>query len=280
MQRLANGTQVASLPAPIAESGTPGFATAGNPASSPVVLPSIWDADQYNRIQEELIAVILAAGLTLDPNNNSQLLLALIGRVLGKQYVTASNNVTVPQNIYHAFARVWGAGGGGGGSNATGIGGGGGGGGGYSEGLFPVTPGQVIPVTIGAPGSAGAPGGQGGNGGTTSFGSFNSATGGIGGTGAAGGLNGSGGSAGAGTGGDFNLTGTGGGNPIYNTSSFVAGSMGGAAPFSSGITQPSSSGGPTNGIPGSFPGGGAGGGINGNGGGLGAAALVIIEWRS
>ena len=75
MQRLSNGTQVASLPVPIAISGTPGFATAGNPETP---LPaSEWDADQYNRMQEEIIAPILATGLALDPNNNAQLLAAI-----------------------------------------------------------------------------------------------------------------------------------------------------------------------------------------------------------
>ena len=75
MQRLSNGTQVASLPTPIVISGTPGFATAGNPETP---LPaSEWDADQYNRIQEEIIAPILAAGIALDPSNNAQLLAAI-----------------------------------------------------------------------------------------------------------------------------------------------------------------------------------------------------------
>lgn len=75
MQRLSNGTQVAAMPAPLAVSGTPGFATRGDPAAG--LLASIFDADQYNRLQEELMAFLVAAGTLPNSANNAQVLAAV-----------------------------------------------------------------------------------------------------------------------------------------------------------------------------------------------------------
>ena len=46
MRRLANGTQVAALPAPAAAIGTPGYATRGDPGAG--LQASIIDPDQHN----------------------------------------------------------------------------------------------------------------------------------------------------------------------------------------------------------------------------------------
>lgn len=74
MYRLANGTQVAALPTPAADTGTPGFATNGVVGGQ---APSIIDADAFNNQQEELIALLTAAGIAPDKTNNAQVLAAL-----------------------------------------------------------------------------------------------------------------------------------------------------------------------------------------------------------
>jgi hypothetical protein len=55
-------------------SGTPQYATNGIPGS---VAPTIWPAYAYNQIQDELMAVITASGLTPDDTDWGQLLKAL-----------------------------------------------------------------------------------------------------------------------------------------------------------------------------------------------------------
>ena len=55
--------------------GTPGYATDGNPATNTAATQ--WPAYQYNAIQEELIGVITGAGLTPDRTALNQLLLAI-----------------------------------------------------------------------------------------------------------------------------------------------------------------------------------------------------------
>jgi hypothetical protein len=76
---------------------------------------------------------------------------------------------------------AWGGGGGGGGAPAWGWGDGGSGGA-FRAGIMPVTPGDTIPITVGARGVAGGSGGgKGTNGGATSISSFITCGGGIGG---------------------------------------------------------------------------------------------------
>ena len=67
-------------------SGTPQYATDGNPATNSPA--TIWPAYQYNAMQEEILAVILAAGITPDKANWTQLLAAL--RKLGRTKLTAN----------------------------------------------------------------------------------------------------------------------------------------------------------------------------------------------
>lgn len=62
---------------------------------------------------------------------------------------------TVPNDVEAILVELWGGGGGGGGASAT-FAGGGGGGGGYVKAVLPVSAGQVLQVTVGAPGR-GAP---------------------------------------------------------------------------------------------------------------------------
>lgn len=74
MQRVKRATAVAVLPAdPVG--GTPGYFALPNPGGGiPATVPG---HEWYNNIQEELCAVIAAAGIALDGSNRAQLLAAL-----------------------------------------------------------------------------------------------------------------------------------------------------------------------------------------------------------
>lgn len=74
MQRVKRTTAVSVLPAAPA-GGVPGYFVAPNPAGGiPATVPGY---EWYNSVQEELCAVIAAAGTALDITNTSQLLAAL-----------------------------------------------------------------------------------------------------------------------------------------------------------------------------------------------------------
>jgi len=128
----------------------------------------------------------------------------------GMQAFTASGNFIVPFGVRRVRVQCWGAGGGGGGTNSGSFNAlaNAGGAGAYGEGIYAVTPGASIPVTVGAAGAAGttAPG-NGGIGGTSSFGTLLSCTGGFGGSASGGGIATGGGGAGSATGGVINQAG-------------------------------------------------------------------------
>ena len=85
------------------------------------------------------------------------------------QIFGVSNAFTVPNHINRITVQVVGCGGAGGSGVNQQYSGGGGGAGGYAVGSFPVTPGQQIPFTIGAPGFKQAGGVTGGTGGGVTF---------------------------------------------------------------------------------------------------------------
>jgi hypothetical protein len=220
----------------------------------------------------------------------------------GSLILTASGSFMVPTAVTSITVEVVGAGGTGGGN-----GGGGGGGGGYAAGVYAVTPGNILPVTIGV-------GGIGSVGGTTSLSSLISATGGSNGTSVSNPNLGGGGAGGTGINGNIvNRTGGTGGGGYWTY--FGGGGAGAAGPTANGnnggntITYtpgfcltPGGSGGAGGGAPaggggkgagftdngcnntdpaagGSLYGGGGGGG-NGNGGaaGIGANGYCRIIW--
>ena len=164
-----------------------------NGSVSSGVSPTNLDAGWFNTVQRELIAVVEAGGLTLDPTNDAQMIEAIqalllaqnAGRLLAVQVFTASGTYTPTSGTSKILVRAVGGGGGGAGvpagsSTANSIGAGGGGGA-YVEGLITAVPSSVT-VTIGAAGAAGASGGgTGGTGGTTKFGSLITCSGGLGG---------------------------------------------------------------------------------------------------
>ncbi|MES2681243.1 MAG: T9SS type A sorting domain-containing protein [Bacteroidota bacterium] len=175
----------------------------------------------------------------------------------GSQIFTASGSFIVPTAVTSVTVEVVGAGGTGGGN-----GGGGGGGGGYAAGVYAVTPGNSLPVTIGL-------GGSGSVGGTTSLSSLISATGGGNGTSVSNPNLGGGGTGGTGVNGNIvNRTGGTGGGGYWTY-------FGGGGAGAGGSTANGSNGGNTITYTPGFcmtPGGsgGAGGGAPGGGGGKGA----------
>lgn len=192
------------------------------------------------------------------------------------QAFTSSGTFTVPSLV--TALRVMCVGGGGGGAGATnspnGYGGAGGGGGGTAIGIYGVTPGQQISVTVGNGGSGGTSGSSGAPGGASSVGSFCSASGGTGGAFETTDLFITPG--GNGSGGTLNLPGGLGGTPIATGPTTIFGGAGGSTAAGAGQALSAL------GIPsdGQFPGGGASaaGGAGGASGGNGAAGLVLLEW--
>lgn len=230
------------------------------------------------------LAQVVADRQTTDIDDSMSLatLVSIFGANLGlrKQInygAPGSTTFTVPAGVYLIFARVWGGGGGGGGVGAGGGGASGGAGGGYAEGFYAVTPGQVIPVVVGAGGSAGnGTPTNGGTGGTSSVGAFLSATGGAGGGSA------SGGSAapvisgvGVGTGGQLNLNGVPSNSGLAIGGQYL-GSAGGGSYSSQAAGSFSTSSGNGSTFPGS--GGGGGGGPTFQNGFVGAGGLVSIMY--
>jgi hypothetical protein len=162
---------------------------AGTPGS---LIPAQWG----NAVTDEILHVIIGAGITPDELNNTQLLAAIKavilqpgvtpGRLIGfRLYDTAGTFTYVPTpGMGFVEAEGIGAGGAGGGAPITAAGnvgfGCGGNSGAYGKGRFTAAQvGASITVTVGA-GGVGV-GGGGGNGGSTSFGSLMTLGGGAGG---------------------------------------------------------------------------------------------------
>lgn len=75
MQRVTRSTAVAVLPAPPAGAGSPGYFGGGDAGTgTPATVPGY---EWFNLVQEELINVVLAAGLTPSAIDNDQLLEAI-----------------------------------------------------------------------------------------------------------------------------------------------------------------------------------------------------------
>lgn len=78
MQRCKTSTAIASKPA-YTSAGTPGYFTSGNPASA--TYPTVPGADWHNMIQEEIVNVILAAGVELSAEDDAQLNAAIDAKI-------------------------------------------------------------------------------------------------------------------------------------------------------------------------------------------------------
>nr|WP_314074898.1 hypothetical protein [uncultured Roseococcus sp.] len=270
MFRIDNSTAAAVLPTPLAP-GVPGYFSAGNPISGTPA--TVVDADWLNFVQEELIAFLVAAGIAPDRTNLTQVLAACRSMFAGRLWVFANTGtLVVPAGITKLKFTVWG-GGASGASTADGnYLGGGGGGGGYGEGLYDVTPGASLPITVGN-GGANANAGQ-----ASSVGSFISALGGNPGwAGSSAGI-GIGGTGGGVTGAQVAIPGRAGSGGIYygNPGGTVEGGNGGGAYGGQPVRAVGAASGVVPGVPGSFPGGGGSGGSGVAGAGAGAKGLVIV----
>lgn len=260
-------------------SGTPQYATSGNPQTG--VPATQLPAYAWNMIQEELMAIQAASGLTADDTNWAQLVQALWGGP-GKnvQVFSANGSWTAPAWVTRVEVEMWGGAGGGGGVNGSNCSASGGSGGGYATGNYAVTPNATYSVMVGAGGVSGtATPTNGGAGGTSSFGSLISATGGAGGLLSTSGVANTPGSPGTGVGGARNQSGNSGAVGFMDGASKYRGGSGGP---SHGCSYGDTTDTQSNANPGVFPGQG------GNGtattaassfaGGAGAAGLVIVRW--
>lgn len=187
----------------------------------------------------------------------------------------SSGTFVVPEGVYKIKARVIGGGGGGGGGGNTNASGRGGGGGGYVEGSFSVTPGQSIPVTVGAGGAGGgASGTNGASGGSSSLGALASAGGGEFGGGTGSGIATAGGTGGSASGGYLAINGTAGATGVIINTTYGGGQGGGSvwSGFNYALAINNA------GSQGTRSGQGGGGASGANVGGQGSSGLVIIEY--
>jgi hypothetical protein len=92
MQRVTRSTAVAVQPAVPASPGTPGFFSPGNPGGG--LAATVPGYEWFNMVQEELIGVILRAGLTPDAADQAQLRKAL-DRLHGGGLRTLTANTTL-----------------------------------------------------------------------------------------------------------------------------------------------------------------------------------------
>lgn len=232
MYRIDNATALAALPMPNPVGPTvPGYFTNSG------LNQTIVDGDWLNAVQEELIAVIANAGITLSKTTRTQLLQALLqmGRyqhrvvwrrvsgtlsvsIDGAAFTSVGANSFNPLYTGIGKLTIQGAGGGSGGTTGTGASGGGAAGA-YAEASVSFTFGTPVAIAIGAGGTAGgSTTGDGGTGGSSTWGAGGSlitAPGGGGSVHAATGASGGGGaasSAASGTGIYFSQLGTAGAN--------------------------------------------------------------------
>lgn len=99
MYQTDQATASSTLPAPAA-AGTQGFFTNGNPASG--VAATIVDADWLNMIQQELISIVAAAGITPSKTTYNQVLSAI--KRIGQSTVVLADTGAV--NAYSATNAV------------------------------------------------------------------------------------------------------------------------------------------------------------------------------
>jgi len=98
MHRIDGATAAATLPAPGAVVGTPGYFTDGDPDT--LTPPTTMSFDWANAVQEEIAHVIETAGDTLDKSSNTQLLAALSTLFVlagsGSGVIVGTSQVSIP----------------------------------------------------------------------------------------------------------------------------------------------------------------------------------------
>ena len=166
--------------------GTPGYFTDGNPGLGQAA--TIVQNDFLNTVQDELMNLVLAAGLAPNKFNNAQVLQALRQIIAGRNFrlIYTSANFVVPPGVVAVRATVVGAGGSGGGTTsctATQISVAAGGNSGTIGvgNVLNLVPGASIAVTVGLGGQwLGGANATSSPGGSSSFGPYISAPGGNG----------------------------------------------------------------------------------------------------
>ena len=94
MHRIDSSGALASLPAPASPGATAGYFTGGNPGLGQAA--TIVSADWLNAVQEELLAVMTAAGVAPSKTTRNQLLTSLEG--LFRQKLTSNLTLYVAQS--------------------------------------------------------------------------------------------------------------------------------------------------------------------------------------
>ena len=94
MHRIDSSGTLASLPAPAAPGATAGYFTGGNPGLGQAA--TIVSADWLNAVQEELLAVMAAAGVAPSKTTRNQLLTSL--EKLFRQKLTSNLTLYVAQS--------------------------------------------------------------------------------------------------------------------------------------------------------------------------------------
>lgn len=92
MYRIDHATASASIPAP-GPAGAPGYFSSGNPTTG--VPATVVTADWLNANQEEIVSVILAAGIPLAKSSNGQLLAAIQSLISGGGTAVTAAGVTI-----------------------------------------------------------------------------------------------------------------------------------------------------------------------------------------
>lgn len=92
MQRVTRSTAAPSLPSPPASPGPPGYFTGGDPVAN--VPPTVPGYEWFNGVQEELVGLLVRAGLTPDGADLAQLRKSL-DRLFGGGLRTVAANVTL-----------------------------------------------------------------------------------------------------------------------------------------------------------------------------------------
>lgn len=100
MQRVKRPTAVAVLPTP-PEGGTPGYFAAPNPQGG--IDATVPGYEWFNAVQEEICAVVEAAGITLDEGDQTQLVAALIKKGMQGNHFSIATAAGTADAITAAF---------------------------------------------------------------------------------------------------------------------------------------------------------------------------------
>lgn len=105
MYRVSRSTKVALLPAVPGGEGAGGYFSQGDPGTG--ALATIPGYEWFNRIQEEIIAVIDGEGIALDPADNTQLRTAITKMIAGSSKSVIVTGVTFEASVVDGEPVRW-----------------------------------------------------------------------------------------------------------------------------------------------------------------------------